>query len=335
MTGLAPIRDTAIQSALKRLSLEDKVRLLSGQDMWSLPAIDAIGLASIVMSDGPVGVRGTLWSASAPSIALPSPTALAATWDPGLARQAGRLLGQEARRKGVHVLLAPTVNLHRSPLGGRHFEAYSEDPLLTAAIGTGFVRGVQDQGVATTVKHFVANDVETDRFNASSQVSDRALRELYLAPFEAILRGARPWGVMSAYNAVNGVSMTVNGPLQRGVLKDEWGFDGVIVSDGSPPGTPSRPPAAALTSRCRRWAARGACKRRRPWAQALSRSRSSTSRYGGCCGWPPGWAHCNGQYALARAAARPPGSDRRRRAGPPAGGTLVRAGRERRRHPPA
>ncbi len=231
MTGLAPIRDTAIQSALERLSLEDKVRLLSGQDMWSLPAIDAIGLASIVMSDGPVGVRGTQWSASAPSIALPSPTALAATWDPGLARQAGRLLGQEARRKGVHVLLAPTVNLHRSPLGGRHFEAYSEDPLLTAAIGNGYVRGVQDLGVAATVKHYVANDFETERFTASADVSERALRELYLAPFEALVRDAGAWAVMSAYNAVNGVAMTINGALQIGVLRDEWGFDGIVVSD--------------------------------------------------------------------------------------------------------
>jgi beta-glucosidase len=183
------------------------------------------------MSDGPVGVRGTTWSAADPSIALPSPTALAATWDPALAREAGRLLGQEARRKGVHVLLAPTVNLHRSPLGGRHFECYSEDPLLTGAIGTGYVRGVQDQGVATTVKHFVANDFETERFTVSVEVSERALRELYLAPFEMIIREAGAWGVMSAYNSVNGVSMTDNAALQLGVLKDEWGFDGAIVSD--------------------------------------------------------------------------------------------------------
>jgi beta-glucosidase len=231
MTGLAANRETAIQDALARLSLEEKVSLLSGQDMWSLPAIGAIGLASIVMSDGPVGVRGTRWSADEPSVALPSPTALAATWDPALAMAAGHLLGQEARRKGVHVLLAPTVNLHRSPLGGRHFEAYSEDPLLTAAIGTWYVRGVQDQGVAATVKHYVANDFETERFTASAEVSERALRETYLAPFEAIVRDAGAWAVMSAYNAVNGVAMTTNGALQLGVLSDEWGFDGVVVSD--------------------------------------------------------------------------------------------------------
>lgn len=227
----AHAQEAAVEAALARLDLAAKVRLLAGQDMWTLPGEPLIGLASIVMSDGPVGVRGTQWSAADPSIALPSPTALAATWDTGLARAAGRLLGQEARRKGVHVLLAPTVNLHRSPLGGRHFEAYSEDPLLTGQIGAAYVRGVQDQGVATTVKHFVANDFETDRFNVSTEVGERALRELYLAPFETIVREAGAWGVMAAYNAVNGVTMTAQAGLQRGVLKDEWGFDGVIVSD--------------------------------------------------------------------------------------------------------
>jgi beta-glucosidase len=231
MSDTASAQEAAVEAALDGLSLEAKVRLLSGQDMWTLPALPEIGLASIVMSDGPVGVRGTTWSAADPSIALPSPTALAATWDPALARQAGRLLGQEAHRKGVHVLLAPTVNLHRSPLGGRHFECYSEDPLLTGEIGTGYVAGVQDQGVATTVKHFVANDFETERFTVSVEVSERTLRELYLAPFEMIIGAAGAWGVMSAYNGVNGVSMTDNTTLQRGVLKGEWGFDGAIVSD--------------------------------------------------------------------------------------------------------
>ena len=224
-------QEAAVAVALQRLDLEAKVAILSGQDAWTLPPLPEIGLASLVMSDGPVGVRGVTWSAADPSIALPSPTALAATWDPQLARQAGRLLGQEARRKGVHVLLAPTVNLHRSPLGGRHFECYSEDPLLTGEIGAGYVTGVQDQGVATTVKHFVANDFETERFTASAEVSERALRELYLAPFEMIIRKAAAWGVMSAYNAVNGVSMTDNALLQRDVLKEEWDFDGAIVSD--------------------------------------------------------------------------------------------------------
>ncbi|MFF5668712.1 glycoside hydrolase family 3 protein [Streptomyces hygroscopicus] len=221
----------AVEKALGLLDLDTKARLLSGQDMWSLPAVPAIGLRSLVMSDGPIGVRGVHWTADDPSVALPSPTALAATWDPELARRAGRLLAQEARRKGVHVLLAPTVNLHRSPLGGRHFEAYSEDPYLTGAIGTGYVTGVQEGGVGTTVKHFVANDAETERFTVNNEVGARALRELYLAPFETIVKNARPWGVMAAYNGVNGSTMTEHRRLQQGVLRGEWGFDGFIVSD--------------------------------------------------------------------------------------------------------
>ncbi|RPF33184.1 beta-glucosidase [Streptomyces sp. TLI_185] len=224
-------REAAVEAALGKLDLDAKARLLSGQDVWSLPALPEIGLKSLVMSDGPIGVRGVRWTADDPSIALPSPTALAATWDPGLARRAGALLAQEARRKGVHVLLAPTVNLHRSPLGGRHFEAYSEDPYLTGRIGAGYVSGVQSGGVGTTVKHFVANDAETDRFTVNNLVSERALRELYLAPFEIIVAEARPWGVMTAYNTVNGTTMTEHARLVNGVLRGEWGFDGYNVSD--------------------------------------------------------------------------------------------------------
>ncbi|MFJ8330887.1 beta-glucosidase [Streptomyces sp. NPDC094437] len=225
------VREAVVEAALGTLDLDAKARLLSGQDTWTLPALPEIGLRSLVMSDGPIGVRGVHWSADDPSIALPSPTALAAAWDPELARRAGVLLAQEARRKGVHVLLAPTVNLHRSPLGGRHFEAYSEDPHLTGVIGSGYVNGVQSGGVGTTVKHFVANDAETDRFTVNNLVSPRALRELYLAPFEHIVENAHPWGVMTAYNSVNGTTMTEHRYLVNEVLRGEWGFDGCNVSD--------------------------------------------------------------------------------------------------------
>ncbi len=224
-------REAVVGAALAELDLDAKARLLAGQDMWSLPALPEIGLPSLVMSDGPIGVRGTRWTADDPSIALPSPTALAATWDPALARRAGTLLAQEARRKGVHVLLAPTVNLHRSPLGGRHFEAYSEDPYLTGRIGSAYVTGVQEGGVGTTVKHFVANDAETDRFTVNNVISERALRELYLAPFEAIVENAHPWGIMTAYNSVNGTTMTEHRHLVNEILRGEWGFDGFNVSD--------------------------------------------------------------------------------------------------------
>ncbi|MGW7662410.1 glycoside hydrolase family 3 protein [Streptomyces sp. NPDC054756] len=235
-------REAVVEAALARLDLDAKTRLLSGQDMWTLPALPEIGLPSLVMSDGPIGVRGVRWTADDPSVALPSPTALAAAWDPDLAHRAGVLLAQEARRKGVHVLLAPTVNLHRSPLGGRHFEAYSEDPYLTGVIGAGYVSGVQSGGVGTTVKHFVANDAETERFTVNNVVGERALRELYLAPFEHIVEHARPWGVMTAYNTVNGTTMTEHRRLVEEVLRGEWGFDGVNVSDWAA----ARDTAAAL-----------------------------------------------------------------------------------------
>ncbi|MFJ1766653.1 beta-glucosidase H [Amycolatopsis sp. NPDC088138] len=220
-----------VDALLDKLDLDAKVRLLAGQDVWTLPARPEIGLSSLVLSDGPVGVRGVRWSPDDPSVTLPSPTALAAAWDPRLAVRAGRLLAQEARRKGVHVLLAPTVNLQRSPLGGRHFECYSEDPLLTGMVGAGYVTGVQDGGVGVTVKHFVANDSETERFTADVHLGERALRELYLAPFELIVLRAKPWGIMAAYNSVNGTTMTQHAELLNGVLRDEWGFDGFVVSD--------------------------------------------------------------------------------------------------------
>ncbi|MFJ1615127.1 beta-glucosidase H [Streptomyces sp. NPDC088251] len=226
-----PDRAVVVEAALARLDLDTKTRLLAGQDLWSLPAVPEIGLESVTMSDGPVGVRGPEFNPDDPALALPSPTALAATWSPDLARTAGRALAQEAHRKGVHVLLAPTVNLHRSPLGGRHFECYSEDPLLTARIGAGYVTGLQESGVAATVKHFVANDAETERFTVDNQAGARALRELYLAPFEEIIATARPWALMSAYHSVNGSTMTEHRALQAGVLREEWGFDGVVVSD--------------------------------------------------------------------------------------------------------
>ncbi|GAA3475460.1 beta-glucosidase H [Nonomuraea roseola] len=215
---------------INQLDLSTKIRLLTGADMWSLPAVPEIGLDRLVMSDGPIGVRGEQWTSADPSIALPSPTALAATWDTGLVRQVGRLLAQEARRKGVHVLLAPTINLHRSPLGGRHFECFSEDPYLTGELGAAYVEGVQEGGVATTPKHFVANDFETDRFTVDVRVSDKVLREAYLAPFERVVR-AGAWGLMTAYNSVNGTTMTEHSELVNGVLKQEWGFDGYVVSD--------------------------------------------------------------------------------------------------------
>jgi beta-glucosidase len=219
-----------VEELLARLDLEAKVRLCTGATFWATWAEPKAGLRAISLSDGPAGVRGDAWDERRTSTNLPSPTCMAASWDEDLATRLGRFLATEARAKGVDVLLGPTVNLHRSPLGGRHFECFSEDPLLTARIGAAYVRGVQGEGVAATPKHYVANDSETERFTLDARVGERALRELYLAPFEHLVREAGAWVVMAAYNGVNGDTMTES-PLLADPLKGEWGFDGVVVSD--------------------------------------------------------------------------------------------------------
>ncbi|MEU4981064.1 glycoside hydrolase family 3 C-terminal domain-containing protein [Streptomyces sp. NPDC021969] len=214
---------------LGKLTPRTRALLLNGATTWRTRAEPAVGLRELVMSDGPAGVRGEAWDERSTSLLLPSASALAATWDDALVEDLGGLLAAEARRKGVDVLLAPTLNLHRSPLGGRHFECLSEDPELTGRIGAALVRGIQAHGVAATAKHYVANDSETDRLTVDVRVGERALREVYLAPFEAaVAAGVRL--VMAGYNAVNGTTMTANA-LLTDPLKSEWGFDGVVVSD--------------------------------------------------------------------------------------------------------
>ncbi len=229
---------------VEKLGLERKVRLLTGADTWRTGAETALGLRAMTLSDGPAGVRGTAWDERLTSLLLPSPTALAALWDEALVGEVGAVLAAEARRKGVDVVLAPTLNLHRSPLGGRHFECFSEDPWLAGRVGAALVRGVQGGGVAATAKHFVANDAETERLTVDVRVGERTLREVYLAPFEAAVE-AGVWVVMSAYNRVGGVAMAANG-LLREPLKAEWGFDGVVVSDWGAVREPLEGAAGAL-----------------------------------------------------------------------------------------
>ncbi|MDL4771711.1 glycoside hydrolase family 3 protein [Actinomadura xylanilytica] len=224
------IDESGLRARLAELTLDEKTDLLTGADFWTLRPIPRIGLRRLVLSDGPNGVRGTRWDDRETSLLFPNPTALAATWDPAAAERTGRLNGAQARDKGVHVQLAPTLNLHRTPLGGRHFENYSEDPLLVARIGAAFVRGVQSAGVAATAKHVVGNESETERMSYDARIDDRTLDRLYLRPFEEAVR-AGAWAAMAAYNGVNGTTMTENRPLLTGVLKERWGFDGVLVSD--------------------------------------------------------------------------------------------------------
>ncbi len=231
--GAEPIEPGDIDRVLARLALDDKVALLAGADAWHTVAVD--GVPALRCSDGPAGVRGTSWQGP-PSASFPCATALAASFDPALVEEVGRALGREARSKHAHLLLAPTVNLHRTPIGGRNFECFSEDPVLTARLAAAYIRGVQAEGVAACVKHFVANDTEFERMTISSEVDERTLRELYLVPFEAAVApaavgGASVKAVMSSYNRINGTYASEHGPLLRGVLRDDWGFDGVVVSD--------------------------------------------------------------------------------------------------------
>lgn len=224
------IDDARLLDLVGELTLEEKVQLLTGRDFWNTWPIERIGLRRILVSDGPSGVRGEVWDERSPSLNLPSATALASAWDRSLAHRYGAVAAVEARRKGVDVVLGPTINLHRSPLGGRHFEAFSEDPVLTAELAAAYVDGVQVNGVGATPKHYIANDSETDRFTVDVRVAERPLRELYLLAFEKAVVDSHAWLVMSAYNSINGVTATENDLLET-PLNSEWGFDGVVISD--------------------------------------------------------------------------------------------------------
>ncbi|WP_236683461.1 beta-glucosidase family protein [Demequina aurantiaca] len=225
----------SIAPLVAALSLEDKVRLLTGQTAWRLYAMPQIGLRSLAISDGPVGVRGTGEIPGATSLLMPSPSGLAATWNLDAARRAGTMFATEARRLGVDIVLAPQVNIQRTPIGGRHFECYSEDPYLTTQIAAAAVSAMQEAGVAACVKHYVANDSENYRTEYTSRVPEQALREIYMAPFEHLVTDVGVWSVMAAYNGADAgdeaAPMTEHGHLNNDVLKGEWGFDGVVLSD--------------------------------------------------------------------------------------------------------
>jgi beta-glucosidase len=228
MADAAPIDVEALADSL---TLEEQVALLAGADFWHTVAIERAGIPEMRVSDGPVGARGTRFGGGPSSIAVPCSTLLAATWDPPLVQRVGELLGREARSKGARVLLAPTVNLHRTPIGGRNFECMSEDPYLTGRVAVAYVRGVQSEGVACCIKHFVGNDTEFERNTIDSRIDERTMRELYLVPFEAAVKEAGVLSVMTSYNRINGPWAADSGALIDGVLRGEWGFDGVVMSD--------------------------------------------------------------------------------------------------------
>ncbi|WP_328996099.1 glycoside hydrolase family 3 C-terminal domain-containing protein [Kribbella sp. NBC_01245] len=226
--GSAPAVE-ACRDLAASLDLRTKVRLLTGSGYFTVAAEESIGLRELRMSDGPSGVRGT----DAPQAAalLPNATLVAASWSEQTASVVGEILAEEAAAQNVHLLLGPTINLHRSVLGGRLFEAFSEDPLLTGRLAAAYVSALQRRGIGACPKHFVANESETERTTVSVEMDEATLREVYLLPFEIVVQDADPWSIMAAYNRVSGVPATENRRLLTGVLRDEWGWNGLVVSD--------------------------------------------------------------------------------------------------------
>jgi beta-glucosidase len=225
-------------SLLAELTLEEKASLCLGSDFWHTAPVERLSIPAIMVSDGPHGLRTQPdeadhvgISGSVPATCFPTACALASSWDPQLVRRIGAALGREARAQGVAVVLGPGINLKRSPLCGRNFEYFSEDPLVSGVLGAAMIDGVQSQGVGTSLKHYAANNQETDRLRVSAEVDERTLREIYLAGFERAVIQARPWTVMCSYNKVNGVYASEHAWLLTTVLRDEWGFDGLVVSD--------------------------------------------------------------------------------------------------------
>jgi beta-glucosidase len=220
-----------IGNLVTQMTLEDKISVLAGADMWTTVPVERLGIPAIKVTDGPNGARGAFGGMGPTSACFPVGVALAATWNPELVGRVGAALGEEVKAKGAHILLAPTVNIHRSPLAGRNFECYSEDPYLTSRMAVAYINGLQSQGVGACIKHFVCNDSEFERFTISSKVSERPLQEIYLPPFKAAVAEANPWAVMSAYNKINGTWASENPYTLLDILKGQWGFEGIVMSD--------------------------------------------------------------------------------------------------------
>ncbi|MEL5991771.1 glycoside hydrolase family 3 C-terminal domain-containing protein [Microbacterium phosphatis] len=230
------MKDTA--ALVAELSLIEKAALLSGENTWQTRTIERLGIDPVWMSDGPHGVRKQVGSAdhlglngSEPATCFPTAATVACSWDEDLATEIGSALGREASSQGVGVLLGPGLNIKRSPLGGRNFEYFSEDPELAGRLAAAYVRGIQSEGVAATPKHFAVNSQELRRMVSDSVIDERTLREIYLTAFEIVVREAEPWAIMSSYNLVGGVYAHENPHLLTEILREEWGFDGAVISD--------------------------------------------------------------------------------------------------------
>ncbi|KAK6457472.1 beta-glucosidase [Scheffersomyces xylosifermentans] len=229
---MSPVpRQLDIEQLIEDLTIEEKISLLAGKDFWHTMNIDRLNIPSVRVSDGPNGIRGTKFFNSVPSNCFPCGTGLAATFNKDVLLQAGELMGKEAKMKGAHVILGPTCNIVRSPLGGRSFESYSEDPLLSGHAASHIVKGIQNENVVACLKHFVCNDQEHERKAVDNVITERALREIYLKPFQIALRDAYPKALMTAYNKINGVHVSQSKKILQEVLRDEWKYDGTVMSD--------------------------------------------------------------------------------------------------------
>ncbi len=231
-----PIR-RHIDNLIEQLTLEEKASLCSGQDRWSFKLVKRLDIPAIWVADGPHGLRKAPDSAMTgdgdqlPATCFPTASALAASWDRDLLRRVGKYIALECLAMRVHVILGPGVNIKRSPTGGRNFEYFSEDPVLSGELGAAYIDGVQAEGVGTSLKHFACNSQETQRMVASAEINERALREIYLPNFEIPVKKSNPWTVMAAYNPINGTDSTANKYLLNDILKEEWGYEGIVISD--------------------------------------------------------------------------------------------------------
>ncbi len=217
--------EARVDSMLKQLSLEEKIDLLGGVDSFYIRAIPRIGLPRLKMADGPLGVRNY-----GPSTVLGG-IGLAASWDPALVQRVGAVIGEDARARGVHFMLGPGVNIYRAPQCGRNFEYFGEDPFLSSRTAVAYIEGMQSQGVSATIKHFMGNNSEFDRHNTDSIIDERTMREIYLPVFEAAVKEAHVGAIMDSYNLINGQHLTQNGYLNTDVVKKDWGFTGIMMSD--------------------------------------------------------------------------------------------------------
>jgi len=220
-----------INDLLAQMTLNEKISMLAGADLWHSVGVPRLGIPQFKVTDGPNGARGAWGDMGPQSVATPVGIAMGATWNPELIEKVGNVLAEEVKAKGAHILLAPTVNIHRTPIAGRNFECFAEDPFLSGMIASAYVKGIQEKGAGACIKHFVANDQEFERTSISSEVDERTLREIYLEPFRIAIRNSKPWAVMSAYNRVNGIYACENDHTLKDILKDEWGFEGIVMSD--------------------------------------------------------------------------------------------------------